>query len=595
MDMGLRSLAWTRHGPLLAFLAAGLAVIGFDLVDGSRFMVDVDDRMRALQIHDLLADGDWFDRTLPFIDMPEAYVSPWSRLVDLPYVLAVRALSPIGGIDAAMALAVGIWPLLLFILFAVLAVRVMRSIVGGAPRALHAAIAVLPMVFALWDFVPGRIDHHNVQLVLMLAMLAGLVDFRPGRGGTVAGIAATLSIEVGLECLPYIAVGFGSLALLAAMRGNEAVFRLRACGLAFALSAVPVALAFSGPAAVLAAACDAMSGFWVAAILLGGAVAAIVPVSWRLPVLASSAARLASLAIAGALAAGVLVCAFPACLDGPYAMVDAVSRSLWLDRLDQESGAAVLFENGAIGILGMLLVFLVVLGFALPPALRRFRTGAPAAMLVWSVAAVSLVQAFLMLRAIPFPSAFVSVLLPMVLRDASAATVRRRLLPAMLSPLLLAALAAPLFPASGRVDAVDLMIGDECAGEDFSVLGRVAPGRVLNPLALGIPIANERGDHTVAAVPFHRAAPGIRRSFVAFTAARLDERREALEAFAYVAVCRRETSGELSGAPLFEALRQGRRVAGIIEIDPGNSSRFRLYRLDASVPGAFALPGDAVR
>lgn len=278
---GIRqAVAWRR--PLLAFLAAGLLLIGFDLADGTRYMGDVDDLMRELQIRDLVADGDWFDRRLPFVAMPAEYVSPWSRLVDLPYYLAVLLLAPVLGDDTALTVAAGIWPPLFFLAFGLLAFRVMRLIDASGPRILDVAIVAVLMLFAIWNFVPGRVDHHNVQLVLTMAMLAGLVDPRAGRGGAVAGLAATLSIAVGLECLPFIAVAFGALAIAAALEAGDARRRLRATGCSFALSAIPVALALAGPGVFADTACDALSGFWIGAMVLFGAIAALAPLLWRI-------------------------------------------------------------------------------------------------------------------------------------------------------------------------------------------------------------------------------------------------------------------------------------------------------------------------
>ena len=68
----------------------------FDALDGVNFLGDIDDDLRAVQIRLLVEGGAWFDRTIPMIQMPEAYISPWSRLVDLPY--AIFAANPRPGV-----------------------------------------------------------------------------------------------------------------------------------------------------------------------------------------------------------------------------------------------------------------------------------------------------------------------------------------------------------------------------------------------------------------------------------------------------------------------------------------------------------------
>ena len=72
--------------PIGTFLLIAIGLLAGDAVNGSTVQ-DIDDIARRLQIADLLRDGEWHDLKWPFLAMPEPYVSPWSRLVDLPYVL----------------------------------------------------------------------------------------------------------------------------------------------------------------------------------------------------------------------------------------------------------------------------------------------------------------------------------------------------------------------------------------------------------------------------------------------------------------------------------------------------------------------------
>lgn len=599
MDSSGKPQAVSWHWPLLAFLAAGLLLIGFDLADGTAYLGDVDDQMRALQIRDLVSDGEWFDRRLPFITMPGDYVSPWSRLVDLPYYLTVLALAPMLGGETAFAVASSVWPPLLFVLFGVLALRVMRRIDAQGPRTHHAAIAAVLMIFAIWNFVPGRIDHHNVQLVLVMAMLAGLTDPRAGRGGAGAGLAATLSLAVGLECLPFIAVAFGGLALAAAVEAGDARLRLQATGASFALSAIPAALALAGPPVFSDPACDALSGFWVAAMVLFGAVAALVPFAWRAGLFRGRpglAWRLVSLAVPSAAAALLLVMAYPVCLDGPYHMIDPVSRAFWLDRVQQEGSIALLLEAGVAAPAALLGIYALLAGLALPAVCRLLRAGRYEIAIVWAVAASAAAMALLQIRFLTFPAAIVPLFLPLLLRGGTGEGARRLVLPALVAPPLLVAAWMALSPPSGTtLDVYDLMEGDRCSGADTSVLARTPAGRIMAPLGAAFAVAGNPRGHRVAAMPFHRASPGIRRVALAFAGSTPAERRDALESFDYIVVCRRQTDIDLSPAPLFEALQEGETVPGIVPVEPGNPSAFRLFRLDASVPYAFSLSGDAAQ
>src|SRR5690606_867872 len=72
----------------------------------------------------------------------------------------------------------------------------------------------------LYIFEPGSLDHHNMQLALVLAVAAGLLS-----GGVVpglaAGVAAAASIAVGMETLPYVAAAAAVAALLFWLRGED--------------------------------------------------------------------------------------------------------------------------------------------------------------------------------------------------------------------------------------------------------------------------------------------------------------------------------------------------------------------------------------
>lgn len=102
----------------LLFVGMLLLLALLDTIIGVDFFGDVDDWMRNYQIRDLLADGQWHDLTLPFIAMPEPYVSPWSRLVDLPYLALTFILSPMMGEEQALLLAYQTWPPFMLVGFA---------------------------------------------------------------------------------------------------------------------------------------------------------------------------------------------------------------------------------------------------------------------------------------------------------------------------------------------------------------------------------------------------------------------------------------------------------------------------------------------
>jgi hypothetical protein len=578
----------------LAFFLAAIAIVFADLVDGVPVFRDSDDIVRLLQIRDLLHDGAYFDLTLPFIKMPEAYVSHYSRLVDLPYYLIAKALTPLFGFEAALTAATWVWPVALLTPFCVLAVRVMRRIAPGLDW-MDATLAALVLAPAILEFEPARIDHHNFQLVLMMTMLAGIVG-PARRGGVAIGLAASMSIAIGLECLPFIVAALGGLALAAVFDLADARPKLRAAGASLALSAVPLALASFGPA-VAQVQCDTVSQPWLVAMVAGGAILAFAPAAWPLPGFAGGgyravAMRFATVAVPGAALIAALALTYPQCALGHYNIVDPLSQRLWLDGLPQERGLLFQFSAGRYP----LALFCVLWGFmlmaALPPAWRALRAGRYDLPVVVAVA-VAAFAVFLMLdRSMRVSAGSIGLLLPLaiaLIRAEPASglegrAARRWLTVAITVPALAFGALYLVAPKKTFVfTALDQMHVDWCKLPDASVLDRVEPGSIMATFGAAVRIVTGHPQHSVAAFTVHRAAPGMRRMFTVFTGSDSAARADALAPFDYVAICAREADFPgMEDVPLYASLVRGEQVPGIIRIEPENPSAFRLYRIDHS-------------
>lgn len=168
---------------------------------------DNDDIMRFLMVRDWLAGQGWYDTTQYRMLPPEGLEMHWSRYVDLAIAAIILPLSLVMTEAQAAAVALVAWPTMLLLALIVLTGLAARRLFGGM-AALVAVVAVL-----LWPptgltyFAPARIDHHNVQILLTTLMLISVLW--PGasaRGGIVGGLAAALSLAVGLETMITIAL-----------------------------------------------------------------------------------------------------------------------------------------------------------------------------------------------------------------------------------------------------------------------------------------------------------------------------------------------------------------------------------------------------
>lgn len=202
----------TVIGLAIAFVITKAVIDGADLLTDYGGMGN-DDIMRLLTVRDWIAGQGWYDvvqyRLLP----PEGVSVHWSRYIDVGIAAIILPISAFVPMDTAEMLAAAIWPTLILILTILVIGFGARRVFGPLP----AIFAVLCVTF--WPLTadlhasPGNLDHHNIQLLMMVLLAFAVIwPSRPLAAGTVGGIAAAFSLAIGLESLPFI-VGAG-LALL---------------------------------------------------------------------------------------------------------------------------------------------------------------------------------------------------------------------------------------------------------------------------------------------------------------------------------------------------------------------------------------------
>lgn len=305
---------------------AVLAIAGYCLLravvawQSPSMLVDTDDVMRLVTAADLLGGQGYQDRVQHRDNVPFGAPMHWSRLVDFPVAGLLALGAPLGS-AGAQKLAAVVWPTLLWVPLLAICLALSRRVAG--PRATLAAL-LLPVVATpiLIEFGPGRVDHHNVQMLLVgglvLALMAGR---RSVLAAGCAGLLAATSLAVGLETLPQVVVA-GALTGLFVIADPKAARRVV---VAFAGALVVGATAHfvlaTAPAEYGAVWCDAfalpaLSGAVAGAAALGLA-AMVAPMMPRLP------ARAAMVVGVGVAAVAAVAGLFPQCLAGPYGGMDA--------------------------------------------------------------------------------------------------------------------------------------------------------------------------------------------------------------------------------------------------------------------------------
>ena len=314
-----------------ALLALSLhAAAGFPTLMAGRD--DNDSLLRLVEVRDLMAGQGWFDLHQYRMGPQGGFIMHWSRLVDAPIAaIILLGTAMTGSASAGETFALLAWPALLMAAALAFIVRIART-VGGSWALLPAlAIGGAALHFG-GTFVPGDIDHHNVQLVLTLAAMTALITGRGYVSGIAAGTACALMLAVGMETLPYVAIAGLTAAGVYGLGGRSEAIKAAGFGLGFAATGSAAYVATVPTGAWLAAQCDAYSLPQFSIALISGtglAVASIAVPHGR------SLGRLGALLALALSIAALVVTAFPQCLAGPYAGLDPRLQQFWLGEVSE--------------------------------------------------------------------------------------------------------------------------------------------------------------------------------------------------------------------------------------------------------------------
>ncbi|MBL8576849.1 MAG: GtrA family protein [Mesorhizobium sp.] len=491
-------------------VAAVSSVGGFGRMTGGG---DNDSLLRLVEVRDLIAGQGWFDLRQYRLGLEGALPMHWSRLVDAPIAAIVMLGTGLTGSQTVgETVAMIAWPLMLYAMALYLLLRIGRLIAG--PEAVF-PLAVIGGVtlYQIGIFAPGALDHHNVQLVLMLAMVFFLLRAGPGNlFAWLAGATAVLMLAIGMETAPYVAAGGLFVVGWYLLGGQTARGVAAGFGAAFALTSGAVFIATVSPSSWGAAYCDAFSVVQFAIGAVGGAGLAVIAMSRMLS--GTIARRTIALVALGAVTAALVLRYFPQCLGDPFADLAPMLRTYWLSAVTEAQPLWKVLENSPEDVAGhyaTTLVGLLVLGLRMRrKGLRREE------MLIAVLLLVALLVSIWQVRGTRFSAPLACVPLAIwvagLRQQAMAApgtAASLKLVGAWLVSFnmiwALAAEAMPLFKPSAPGEQVAKETCDKDV--DFAQLGALPADTVLTISNLGAPVLRFT-QHRVLAGPYHRNIAG---------------------------------------------------------------------------------------
>jgi hypothetical protein len=497
------------------WLAATVA-IALPSINGGIFdAMSTDDAMRLVQVRDWISGQGWFDLFQHRLDPPGASMH-WSRVVDLPLAALILLLRPLIGMHGAEIVTLFFWPLLLFaaalVLVAAIAQQMSSSVTNSRITAVVLAVLSAP---ALIHFRPGAIDHHNAQIVLLLALVLLTSQIEQSAvKAALGGLVASLSLAIGIEMLPAIAaMGLAVFGLFIG-RGASVSRQIGAFGAVLAASSLLLALALLPLPSLALPVCDSFGGP-VLLLVAGGGICLMIMVeidrhhsTLRL--------RLATGAASATALVGAFLSLFAGCIASPYAQLDPLVTSFWVDKVVESMSLATMLQLAPQKVLGFYGFPFLTMGFASAALIRsnplgRFRwilgimtLAALIGLSVWEMrgaAAASMVAA-------PIFAASLAILWPTLALGRNLV-----LLSLALSPASFAALGLSAKPLIDLIFKPQMTIAERDAStcktvSDVASMTQLPKGRVMAPIDLG-PMILVDTDHAVFAAPYHRNNDGI--------------------------------------------------------------------------------------
>jgi hypothetical protein len=532
---------------------------------------DNDDIMRLLSVRGWLGGQGWFDMHQYRMMPPDGVDMHWSRYIDAGIAGLVTLFSRFMLPAEAENLALVVWPTLLLCALVVLTGAAARRALGNSVAILSVLSLLLWPPVGLGNFAPYRIDHHNVQILMISVMVFCLiVPGRPVLLGLCGGLAAAVSFAVGMEMLPVIALVGMILALRTVLRNHGAGDQLSGFGVSMWLGSVVL---FAGQTARDnwgIARCDQLSLPYLA---LAGVAALVSVVLARVvaPIPSFRSRTILFLAVSGAAGAALFPLVAP-CLEGPYAHLPVEAQEVIYARINEAQGLLAAIRTGSDAPVRLFLpaivgVLIAAVAFALRVRGGRAtpsETRAVGTLLVFAVLGLagSLSQLRMLLLAAPAVPVLTGYGIAALLGEGA----RPGLVGAARSLAGVAAMVATIFlplldiavrTAGAAPSDWERTVG--CRSRDaLSTLSGLPEGIVLAPTDFG-PSILLLTPHSVVAGPYHRSAEAFLNGFLPFdgSEAFLRETMERTEAD-YLLLCRDVTYGE--GSSMANDLARGARL-----------------------------------
>ncbi len=496
---------------LVVTLAAGL-LLATQNGHIANALGDSDDAMRLVLSRDLLGGRGWYDQNLLRLQPPVGVYMHWSPLISGGLAIMMWLFSQMTTAPTAELITRFLWPLLWIFPAVFCTLAASRRI--GPPGAIFVTAVLLlllrPALYA--QFLPGRIDHHNIQIVLAVAAFAAAIGrAAPTRSAAVCGALSGLGMAIGLEALAFHAlIGASFAARLAGDRRQAAP--AMAYGLTLAAATAGLFAIQTPPARWSLSFCDAIGVNLVLAVGAAGCGLALVSTAVSR---VGAGLRVGLVGGVGLAAAVAWLVADPRCLHGPFEAVDRRVWQFWLKGVQEIQPWWVTIVTERQETIREIVVAVMALAAAVFLAVRSWRQRDGAVWLALSLIVVAVIANAEAIRMQSYVAWFGAPVLASAFASLTPPRARGLLLPTLGGALVLSpmSIAWAINSAADRVAAKSFggipPAASNCLQTvNFRRLARLPTGLVLAEIDLGPFILAETKDAVLAA-PYHRMSWGI--------------------------------------------------------------------------------------
>ncbi|NOJ13472.1 hypothetical protein F0234_11965 [Vibrio splendidus] len=131
---------------------------------------DNDDYMRFVQFQEWMKNGHWYLEPMSNFNPADGIIIHWSRFPDLMLSLVAFPLLLVADDSVAYTISISIVPLLYLLIFALSCFYLSEHLFGDKYRFISMMFAISSP--SIIHFLPGSIDHHNIQLIFAALFLA---------------------------------------------------------------------------------------------------------------------------------------------------------------------------------------------------------------------------------------------------------------------------------------------------------------------------------------------------------------------------------------------------------------------------------------